>query len=144
MISRWFSISREHGELAQLDAVIETEAGVAHELHVLDVPDSICKERLRARSADGKHPYQVSEENYDLFTSYFVLRDRARASISHATYRPERRPETRPANFRAGPAYLADLVTYLRKIERFTARSREARGSTLRQAARRPPLELGR
>jgi hypothetical protein len=46
-----------------------TEAGVAHELHVLDVPDSICKERL---SADGKHPYQVSEENYDLFTSYFV------------------------------------------------------------------------
>jgi predicted kinase len=49
-----------------------TEAGVAHELHVLDVPDTICKERLRRRNADGEHPYQVSEENYDLFTSYFV------------------------------------------------------------------------
>ena len=49
-----------------------TEADVAHELHVLDVPDTICKERLRRRNADGEHPYQVSEENYDLFTSYFV------------------------------------------------------------------------
>ena len=49
-----------------------TDADVAHELHVLDVPDTICKERLRRRNADGEHPYQVSEENYDLFTSYFV------------------------------------------------------------------------
>ena len=49
-----------------------TEAGVAHELHVLDVPDTICKERLRRRNADGEHPYRVSEENYDLFTSYFL------------------------------------------------------------------------
>ena len=46
------------------------DAGVAHELHVLDVPDTICKERLRRRNADGEHPYQVSEDNYDLFTSY--------------------------------------------------------------------------
>ena len=28
-----------------------TEAGVAHELHVLDVRDTICKERLRCRNA---------------------------------------------------------------------------------------------
>src|SRR4029077_3004286 len=49
-----------------------TDADVAHELHVLDVPDTICKERLRRRNADGDHAYQVSEENYDLFTSYFV------------------------------------------------------------------------
>src|SRR4051812_26381895 len=46
-----------------------TEADVAHELHVLDVPDMICKERLRRRNADGEHPYQVSEENYELFRS---------------------------------------------------------------------------
>ena len=48
------------------------EANVAHELHLLDVPDAICKQRLRQRNADGEHPYQVSEETYDLFMSYFV------------------------------------------------------------------------
>jgi predicted kinase len=47
-------------------------ANVAHELHFLDVPDSLCKERLRARNAGGQHPFYVSEAEYDLFTSYFV------------------------------------------------------------------------
>jgi predicted kinase len=50
-----------------------SEAGVAHELHVLDVPDALCKERLRQRNEGGEHPYQVSEATFDLFTSYFVL-----------------------------------------------------------------------
>lgn len=49
-----------------------TQAGVAHELHLLDIPDAICKQRLRQRNAEGEHPYQVSEATYDLFTSYFV------------------------------------------------------------------------
>jgi predicted kinase len=49
-----------------------TEAGVAHELHVLDVPDTICKQRLQQRNAGGEHPYEVSEATYELFTSYFV------------------------------------------------------------------------
>ncbi len=49
-----------------------TQADVAHELHVLDLPDAICKERLRQRNESGKHPYQISEATYDLFTSYFV------------------------------------------------------------------------
>ena len=48
------------------------EAGVAHELHWLDVPDTICKQRLLQRNADGEHQYQVGEATYDLFTSYFV------------------------------------------------------------------------
>jgi len=48
------------------------EADVAHELHVLDVPDAICKQRLRQRNAEGEHPYEVSEETYELFMSYFV------------------------------------------------------------------------
>ena len=30
------------------------EADVAHELHVLDVPDAICKQRLRQRNAEGR------------------------------------------------------------------------------------------
>jgi AAA domain-containing protein len=44
----------------------------AHELHLLDVPDSICKQRLRERNAGGAHPFQVSEAEYDQFTSYFA------------------------------------------------------------------------
>jgi predicted kinase len=48
------------------------EADVANELHVLDVPDAICKQRLRQRNAEGEHPYEVSEETYELFMSYFV------------------------------------------------------------------------
>jgi predicted kinase len=50
-----------------------TEADVAHELHVLDIPDAICKERLRQRNESGEHPYEVSEAAYDLLTSHFVL-----------------------------------------------------------------------
>ncbi len=49
-----------------------TQANVAHELHLLDVPDAICKLRLRERNAGGAHPFQVSDTEYELFTSYFV------------------------------------------------------------------------
>ena len=49
-----------------------SEAGVAHELHVLVVPDGLCKERLRQRNERGEHPYQVSEATFDLFTNHFV------------------------------------------------------------------------
>lgn len=48
------------------------QADAAHELHLLDVPDTICKHRLRERNQRGEHPFQVSEADYDLFTSYFV------------------------------------------------------------------------
>jgi len=49
-----------------------TQSGAANELHLLDVPDTICKQRLRERNVGGEHPFQVSEAEYDLFTSYFV------------------------------------------------------------------------
>lgn len=49
------------------------DANVAHELHVLDVPDAVCKERLHRRNASGQHPYTISEKDYDLFTGYFVF-----------------------------------------------------------------------
>jgi predicted kinase len=48
------------------------QAGVAHELHLLDIPDTVCKRRLRERNTGGIHPFQVTEADYDLFTSYFV------------------------------------------------------------------------
>ncbi|PZP71205.1 MAG: cell division protein ZipA, partial [Stenotrophomonas maltophilia] len=47
-------------------------AGVAHQLHFLDVPDAICKARLRARNACGEHPFQASDEAFEQITSHFV------------------------------------------------------------------------
>ena len=49
-----------------------SQANVAHELHLLDVPDTICRQRLGERNRGGKHPFQVTEAEYDVFTSYFV------------------------------------------------------------------------
>lgn len=47
-------------------------AGAAHELHFLDIPDTVCKERLRRRNTSGEHAFQTSDEDFDLFTSYFT------------------------------------------------------------------------
>jgi predicted kinase len=47
-------------------------AGAAHRLHYLDVPDDLCKARLRQRNADGTHEFAVSDAQFDEFTSYFV------------------------------------------------------------------------
>ncbi|USG63208.1 ATP-binding protein [Sneathiella marina] len=54
-----------------LKTLFET-AGVAHELHFLDVPDDICKARLQARNATGEHPFKTTDAEYDLISSYFV------------------------------------------------------------------------
>jgi hypothetical protein len=65
---------RSLGDHLQVGASVRNVYGanVAHELHLFDVPDTICKQRLRERNAGGEHPFQVSEADYDLFTSYFV------------------------------------------------------------------------
>ncbi|MEW9921626.1 AAA family ATPase [Marimonas sp. MJW-29] len=47
-------------------------AGVAHRLHYLDVPDTVCKARLRARNAAGTHAFAVSEAEFDQIADYFV------------------------------------------------------------------------
>ena len=47
-------------------------ANVAHELHVLDVSDAVCKARLRSRNDSGEHQYQVDDATYELFISNFV------------------------------------------------------------------------
>lgn len=44
----------------------------AHVLHVLDIPDEVCLERLRARNARGDHPFAVTEEQFRQFSSHFV------------------------------------------------------------------------
>ena len=47
-------------------------AGAAHQLHFLDVPDAVCKARLRQRNEAGGHDFAASDAQFDLFTSYFV------------------------------------------------------------------------
>ncbi|MBB5515151.1 putative kinase [Rubricella aquisinus] len=35
-----------------------------HVLHVLNLPDDLCLERLRARNAKGEHPFAATEEQF--------------------------------------------------------------------------------
>ena len=69
----WGRVEGGQGERDRGWAVSDVREGVAHELHVLDLPDSICKARLRQRNTSGEHQYQVDDATYDLFMSYFVL-----------------------------------------------------------------------
>jgi predicted kinase len=48
------------------------DAQVAHEFHLLDISDEICKQRLRQRNASGEHPFQMTDAEYDQFTRYFL------------------------------------------------------------------------
>ena len=48
------------------------QAGVAHQLHHLERDDATCKARLRQRNAEGAHAFTVTDEVFDLFTTYFV------------------------------------------------------------------------
>ena len=52
---------------------IVQEADVAHTLHVLDVPDEICKARLRKRNENSEHPFEVSDEQFAQISRHFVL-----------------------------------------------------------------------
>ncbi|MGE8131945.1 AAA family ATPase [Methylobacterium sp. NPDC080182] len=48
------------------------DARCAHQLHYLDVPDQVCKARLKRRNESGEHEFIVSDEEFDLITAYFV------------------------------------------------------------------------
>ena len=47
-------------------------AGSAHQLHYLDVPDDVCKARLRARNDAGTHEFAATDAQFDLITRHFV------------------------------------------------------------------------
>jgi predicted kinase len=47
-------------------------AGTAHRLHFLDVPDEVCRARLRARNAAGEHEFAATDAQFDQITAYFV------------------------------------------------------------------------
>jgi predicted kinase len=51
---------------------IVEQSGASHELHFLDVPDHICKLRLRERNAAGRHEFAASDADFELITSHFV------------------------------------------------------------------------
>jgi predicted kinase len=43
-----------------------------HRLHVFDVPDEVCRARLRERNAAGTHDFAASDAEFDLISRYFV------------------------------------------------------------------------
>jgi predicted kinase len=49
------------------------DAGAAHRLHFLDVPDEVCRARMHARRAAGGDG--VSDAEFDYVTSFFVPPD---------------------------------------------------------------------
>ena len=51
-------------------AIVE-QASADAILHWIDVPDDVCKTRLRARNAAGSHEYQTSDAMFDQFTAHF-------------------------------------------------------------------------
>ena len=51
------------------------QAGFESQFHFLDVPDKVCKERLKLRNEQGEHAFSASEEVYDRITSYFQTPD---------------------------------------------------------------------
>ncbi|MGR3634884.1 MAG: AAA family ATPase [Shimia sp.] len=48
------------------------QAQVQATVHHLDVPDEVCKARLRARNVKGSHPFSVSEAQFDQLARHFV------------------------------------------------------------------------
>lgn len=45
---------------------------VPHLLHVLDVPDAVCLDRLQQRNASGQHPFHVTEAQFHRFKAHFA------------------------------------------------------------------------
>jgi predicted kinase len=47
-------------------------SGARHVLHVLDVPDAVCRARLHARNAAGDHDFAATDAEFDAITASFV------------------------------------------------------------------------
>lgn len=43
-----------------------------HRLHFLDVPDEVCRQRLRARNAGGEHAFAASDAQFTQVTKHFA------------------------------------------------------------------------
>jgi predicted kinase len=51
---------------------IVDRAGARHLLHYLDVPDDVCRKRLRRRNETGTHEFAAGNAEFDAITAYFV------------------------------------------------------------------------
>lgn len=49
-----------------------TGSGADHQLHYLNVPEEVCKARLRARNQAGTHHFSVTDEQFELISRHFV------------------------------------------------------------------------
>lgn len=47
-------------------------SGARHQLHFFDIPDAVCKARLKQRNAAGAHEFAATEADFDVITAYFV------------------------------------------------------------------------
>ncbi len=52
--------------------IVAKSANAASELHYLDLPNDLCKTRLRERNEAGEHQFQLTEEQFDQIASHFV------------------------------------------------------------------------
>jgi len=59
------------GQRAWMRGLLDA-SDAAHLMHVLEVSDAVCLARLQARNAEGKHPFAVTEAEFDAFSSHFV------------------------------------------------------------------------
>ncbi|MEX0277902.1 MAG: AAA family ATPase [Ruegeria sp.] len=48
------------------------KSGANGQLHYFDLPDDVCKARLRDRNQSGLHPFQLSEDQFDQLSRHFV------------------------------------------------------------------------
>lgn len=48
------------------------DGGADHRLHFLNLPDELCKARLRQRNQTGAHAFATSDAQFDQISSYFV------------------------------------------------------------------------
>lgn len=64
---------------------IVDSSGAAHQLHYLDVPDSVCLARLRARNAEGTHAFAATEAQFQRFSLHFQAptKDEGFAIVRH-------------------------------------------------------------
>ena len=46
-------------------------AGARVLLHFIDLPDDVCRDRLRRRNAEGGHEFAASDAQFDRITAYF-------------------------------------------------------------------------
>ena len=51
---------------------IAEASGAPHVLHVMETPDALCLDRLRARNASGAHPFAPTEAMFHQFSRHFA------------------------------------------------------------------------